>query len=203
MATAEEWRAIPGYEGLYEVSNKGNVRSLDRYVKSKLPGFKEFVKGKPLVAIKNTHGYLRVNLCDEHGRKAKFIHRLVCLAFLPNPKNFESINHKDENPLNNCVENLEWCTTKYNANYGSRNKRVSESNSGKKKTYTKESRERMIAPKRVAVIGINSITGEELHVRSVTETKIYGFNPVGVSHCLMMRQKSHRGYTWRYANGNR
>lgn len=198
----EEWRTIPGYEGLYEVSNLGNVRSLDRYVNSSVPGIKYFINGKQLTPIKNNHGYLRVNLCNEFGRKAKFIHKLVCLAFLPNPYNLNCINHKDENPLNNRVENLEWCTVKYNSNYGNRNKRLSESKRGKRLHYTEESYERMVAPKRVAVIGTELATGNEIYVRSVKETKGHGFTPWNVSQCLNGRQKVHKGYVWRRANGD-
>lgn len=198
----EEWRAVSGYEDIYEVSNLGNVRSLDRYVRSKHDGCVAFIKGKSLTAIKNKGGYLRVNLCDSNGRKAKFIHRLVCLAFIPNPDNLPEINHKDENTFNNCVDNLEWCTSKYNSNYGHHRERVSESNKGKKRNYTKESYESMVAPKRVAVIGTNLKTGEEIHIRSIKEVKYYGFSSHCVSQCVNHHQDSHKGYKWRKENGD-
>ena len=108
----EVWHPVVGYEGLYEVSNKGVVRSLDRTINN------HPYSGKVL-AIKYLKGYAAVHLCDhQHRVKHKTIHRLVAEAFIPNPDNLPEVNHKDENPKNNCVENLEWCTTLYNIRYG-------------------------------------------------------------------------------------
>jgi hypothetical protein len=101
----EEWRAVVGYEGLYEVSNLGRVRSLFRY--------KQIVKGIP-----TNRGYLRVTLCKNKVHKLCSIHRLVATAFIPNPYNYPCVNHKDEERTNNQADNLEWCSYKYNANYG-------------------------------------------------------------------------------------
>lgn len=106
----EEWREVPGYEGLYEVSDWGRIRR----------------NGKILKTRNNGHGYLHVDLCKNGLVKTINIHRLVALAFLQNPNNYPQINHIDEDKTNNAVENLEWCDAKYNSNYGTRNKRVSE-----------------------------------------------------------------------------
>lgn len=100
-----EWRAIPGYEGLYEVNNFGSVRSLFRYKKQLTPS-------------KGAHGYLTVELYKGKQRKRVLVHRLVAMAFIQNPKNYPQVNHKDENRCNNTVENLEWCSAIYNMNYG-------------------------------------------------------------------------------------
>lgn len=108
----EIWKAIKGYEGLYEVSNLGNVRSLDR-----IDRINHFWKGN-MLKLKNDKGYYRATLCKDGNKKMFFIHRLVAEAFILNPNNYPIINHKDENPLNNRVENLEWCTHQYNSNYG-------------------------------------------------------------------------------------
>lgn len=118
----EEWRDIEGYEGLYQVSNKGRVKSLDKYVDNRW-GTKQFVKGKVLTNVK-TQGYWYVGLNKNGKYKRHRIHRLVAEAFIPNPNNLLEVNHKDENPDNNTVENLEWCDHSYNINYGTRNKRV-------------------------------------------------------------------------------
>ena len=101
----EIWKDIEGYEGLYEVSNLGNVKSLNKR------------KGRILKPIKDHFGYLRVNLYNSEYKIHK-VHRLVAEAFIPNPNNYPIINHKDEDKTNNRVENLEWCDHKYNNNYG-------------------------------------------------------------------------------------
>ena len=106
----EEWRAVPGYEGLYEVSNKGNVRNVRR---------NNIIKG-----FINTKGYIQVSLCKNGIRKNFTVHRLVALTFIPNPDNLPEINHINEDKTNNRVDNLEWCTAKYNNNYGSRKDKV-------------------------------------------------------------------------------
>ena len=113
----EEWRPIEGYEGLYEVSNLGRVRSVDRYVIDSL-GHRKFYKGKVLSIVKNKNGYLLINLyCNEKNKKC-LVHRLVAEAFVSNPDNLPEVNHKDEDKTNNRVDNLEWCNRKYNVNFG-------------------------------------------------------------------------------------
>ena len=121
----EEWRPIVGYEGLYEVSNTGQVKSFDRYVKYS-NGRIHLHKGKVLSPIKDRDGYLQVNLCYSGRINSIKVHRLVAQAFIPNPDNLPQVNHKDENKTNNCVENLEWCDSKYNNNYGTRKDKVRE-----------------------------------------------------------------------------
>ena len=118
----EIWRPVVGYEGLYEVSNTGRVRSLDRYVKGK--GYR-LHKGKVLSPIKNKDGYLTVNLCCNGKIQHKTIHRLVIQTFIPNPDNLPEVNHLDEDKTNNSVDNLEWCTCSYNNNYGTLRERIS------------------------------------------------------------------------------
>lgn len=103
---SEIWRDIDGYEGLYQVSNLGNVLSLHPH-RSK--------KEKPkIISHDNIHGYHRVEL-HANGNKTKFlVHRLVADMFLPNPDNKSEVNHKDGNKDNNTVDNLEWCTHREN-----------------------------------------------------------------------------------------
>ena len=120
----EIWKPVLGYEGAYEVSNLGNVRSVDRYVLGQR-GCKRLIRGVPLEKHKNsTNNYLLVNLSCGRGPKKHLVHRLVALAFIPNPNNLPQINHKDENPHNNSVENLEWCDQYYNNHYGTTRKRI-------------------------------------------------------------------------------
>ena len=117
----EEWRPIEGYEGLYEVSSYGRVRSVDRYVRCSYGSYR-LHKGKVLSPGIRPDGYLVVSLKYKMFR----VHRLVAQAFIPNPDNLPQINHKDEDKSNNRVENLEWCTAKYNNNYGTARIRAKE-----------------------------------------------------------------------------
>lgn len=121
----EIWKDIPDYDGLYQVSNLGRVRSLDRTVKSSY-GAVQNIKGK-IIKYKNSRGYACVSLSKNGIVKYMRVHRLVALVFIPNPHNYPQINHKDCNPYNNQSENLEWCTQKYNNNYGSHNIKLSAS----------------------------------------------------------------------------
>ena len=121
----EIWKDIHGYNGYYQVSNLGRVKSVDRVVLSS--GFEQHRREKILKQPKQTTGYSTVNLCVDNIRKRFLVHRLVAEAFIPNPDNMPHINHKDENKRNNCVENLEWCDPKYNNNYGTFKERISKS----------------------------------------------------------------------------
>ena len=103
----EYWKDIAGFEGKYQISSLGRIKS---YLVDN--------SGRIMRPMVCTNGYLRIDL-RKNGRYYKYlIHRLVAEAFLPNPNNFEYVNHKDETRDNNCVNNLEWCTKKYNLNYG-------------------------------------------------------------------------------------
>lgn len=106
----EEWRPVPGYEGLYEVSSYGRVRNSKTY---------------RILKAWITFGYLMVELS---GRKRFYVHRLVAETFIPNIEKLPQVNHKDEDKTNNRVDNLEWCTAKYNINYGSRTERQKNTN---------------------------------------------------------------------------
>ena len=127
----EIFKPIKGYEGLYEVSNLGRVKSLPKYHRNRFSGYTE--KEKILKSRIDSYGYQMVMLCKDKKQKNYLVHRLVTNAFLENPYNYDSINHKDENKLNNCVENLEFCNRKYNNNYGTRNKRISNTLKNKKR----------------------------------------------------------------------
>ena len=120
------WKDIAGYEGLYQVSNTGKVRSLDRVITYK-NGRQVFYKSKILKQYLGKDGYMYVHLYKDKKNKRCVVHRLVVQAFLENPNNWPQVNHKDENKTNNAVCNLEWCTAKYNSNYGTRRERLSQS----------------------------------------------------------------------------
>lgn len=149
----EIWKDIKGYESLYKVSNLGNVYSC-LTSKTLKPG--------------NDKGYLKVNLSKNKKIKQFTVHRLVALMFLPNDEGYPCVNHKDENPSNNKADNLEWCTYKYNNNYGTVNKRISETLKGRNagenhpmygKRHTDESKMKM--SKKLCKAIICTTTGEK------------------------------------------
>ncbi len=106
----EIWKDIKGYEGLYRVSNLGEIFSIRRNKKMSL-------------RLNKCRGYYDINLIKNKTSKRIHIHRLVAETFISNPNNYPCVNHKDENKTNNYVDNLEWCTYKYNNNYGSAQKK--------------------------------------------------------------------------------
>lgn len=121
--TSEIWKPVVGYEGKYEVSNLGRVRSIDRINVFEARGKKNhrFLTGKILTPQFDGRGhYLHVQLSNGEKSRIELVHRLVAKAFIENPYNFPEVNHKDENKTNNMANNLEWCDHKYNNNYGSK-----------------------------------------------------------------------------------
>lgn len=123
----EVWKDIKDYEGLYKISNYGRVKSVCRAIpfinkngiKSQI-SFKEKIKSQS----DNGHGYCKVELSKNNKFTNKYVHILVAEAFIPNPLDLPSINHKDENKQNNYVANLEWCTQLYNNMYGTAKERM-------------------------------------------------------------------------------
>ena len=115
----EEWRPVVGFEGLYDVSNLGRVRSVDRKREvSDTCKAACFYPSRYKALRINKQGRVTVMLCKDGKHYLKSVHRLVAEAFIPNPKHHPQVNHINENPADNRVENLEWCTAKYNCNFG-------------------------------------------------------------------------------------
>lgn len=128
----EKWKDIKKYEGKYQVSNLGNVRSLNYHRENKI---------KRLKKSNDKAGYLVVGLCKNGKIRTYKVHRLVAEAFIFNPDNLPQINHKDENKNNNSVFNLEWCTSKYNNNYGNRTDKAKEKLKGR--TFSEEHKKKL------------------------------------------------------------
>ena len=170
-AVKELWKDIEGYEGLYKVSSYGNVLSL-KYCGS---------NRKHLLAPNPDHkGYLMVYLSKKGKTKTFKIHRLVASAFIPNPHNLPQVNHIDENPNNNKVENLEWCTRKYNLDYGTRVQRM---------------KEKLATP--VLQFDLNGNFIKEHESQSDAARAISG-TQTSISCCVRGIYDSYKGYKWRY-----
>ena len=122
----EVWKDIVGYEGLYQVSNLGRVKSLDKVISTRngYSSFEKSIKGRVLKQVL-VMGYLKVHLVNMNKGKSIPVHRFMAMAFIANKNNYPQVNHKDEDKTNNVVDNLEWCTVSYNNNYGTRNERIS------------------------------------------------------------------------------
>lgn len=178
----EEWKIIEEYPE-YEVSNFGNVRSIDRYYVDSM-GRKYHKKGQyiKLNIQKGDDGYEQVMAHIWSGRKEYrlIVSRLVAKAFIPNPNNCPQVNHKDENSLNNNVDNLEWCTCKYNIHYNNLIERRSKNNM-----------------KKVDVFDINNNFIETLDSVTDTSTK-YNVSKGSVSNCCNEHIKSCKGFIFRF-----
>ena len=178
----EYWKPVVGYEGLYEVSNWGRVKSLKRLVKS--PRGYRTVCERTLKPTKDSHGYLCVSLHKEGKMKFVKIHRLVAEAFIDNPDNLPCVNHKDENPLNNVVSNLEWCTYSYNNSYGTRLERV---------------RDKQINGKKSKPVFQYDLEGNFIKEwESAAECGRNGFHQAHIIDCCKGKYKQHKGFIWRY-----
>ena len=135
------------------------------------------VPRKPVYA----NGYQRVELSKNGKRKMYLVHRLVAEAFLINSEGHSYVNHIDEDKTNNHVSNLEWCTRKQNNNHGTRNQRIAETLS-------------------IPVIGTDAF-GDQWYYESAKEAERRGFNSAHIAACCKGKRNTHKGYTWRYADG--
>ena len=122
----EMWKTIPGYEGEYEASTFGMVRSVDRIILKGKRHVPSRVRGQIISPYKRSDGYLRVDMSKHGVRRHEKLHSIIARTFIPNPEHKSTVNHIDENKLNNTVENLEWMTNEENVNYGTRIQRVKE-----------------------------------------------------------------------------
>lgn len=165
----EIWKDIKDYEGLYQVSNWGRVKSLNYH----RMGFEKILKTKV-----DKDGYLTVML--NNPRKTFKVHRLVAEAFIPNSNNYPIINHKDENKQNNVAINLEWCDVKYNNEY----------NNGQKRRAIKRL-------KPILQYTLNNELVREWESAKQAEME-GGFNNVCICKCCKGHIKYHKGFRWSY-----
>ena len=172
----EVWKAIAGYEGLYQVSNCGRIKSFRHSSRVGTPD--EYIL-KP--SISNT-GYCQVTLYDGKTRHKFLVHRLVAMAFIDNPNVYSYINHKDENKKNNSAENLEWCTATYNNNYGTARFRA------------------MLTTSRPVEQRLT--TGQLLarYISTSVASELTGFSKQRIKSCCIGECKTAEGYVWNYCD---
>lgn len=181
----EVWQDIPGYEGLYQASTYGRVRSTKKYRENN--DSIQFLSEKARKGTKNPNGYIGINLCKNGIVKRHTLHRIIALIFIPNFFNYSEVNHKDENKLNNRVENLEWCTHKYNSNYGTRNQR--------------SAKKRINHPAIVKPVAQYDIYGNFIgkYISAREAHRLAGFSFEGIGRCCKGKNKTCGGYVWKYA----
>lgn len=174
LTSNEIWKDIKGYEGRYQVSNMGNVKSLN---------YNYTGKEKNLRARKpNTYNkYMAIELCKNNKKEVFFIHRLVAEAFIQNFKNLPVVNHKDGNKTNNKADNLEWCSYSSNVRHAYDTKLIKLKN------------------RAVSQYGLDGKYIRDWNgVREIQRT--LGYSSGALCDCCKGRQKTAYGYIWKYAN---
>lgn len=179
----EVWKDIAGYEGLYQVSNLGNVRSLN---------WRNTKTAKNLFLKPHNKGYLQVELAKNGTKKSFVVHRLVANAFLNNPLGYTEVNHKDENKKNNNAKNLEWCDRSYNVLYSIKNRK----NADHRKYFGRKSKN--------ADIKVQQIAKDGTVVKTWSNSRevfiLTGMSDWSISECCRGNRKTAYGYFWRYAS---
>ena len=169
-----------GYEGVYQVSSFGRIKSLTRICKHPLGGIRKVNERIMKLDINKKWGYLRVYLSKNGKRKRYLVHRLVAKAFLENPNNYDVVNHKDLNPSNNHKDNLEWCTVLQNNTYGDKVKRM----------YKQ-------------VVQIDKSGKVLKYFESITQaSKETNITRCTISNCLNGKQKTAGGFIWKKGSAN-
>lgn len=171
----EEWKDIYGYEGIYQISSLGRVKSLKRKC-----GFL-ISKDRILKPYKKKNGYLQIDLNKNNIKSKKHIHRLVSEAFIPNPNHLKTVNHKDKNRTNNCVDNLEWMSYSENNLHGQC--QIKSGISRRIPIYQCDLNGNIIKEWSCA-----KIAAEELGYKS--------YSPICA--CCRNRIKTYKGYIWKY-----
>ena len=184
----ESWKTLSDFDGMYAVSNKGRVVSFARIYekfsnKSNVTLHKKHRLLKP--RLRNDM-YYDVNIVKDGKRRKILLHRLIAIAFIPNPNNYPHIDHIDGNPSNNSLENLRWCTPKMNANNPIRFAR--ESAAFKGKFNTKSSKK---------IVRIDS-SGSSTIYPSIKEAGREGHTPANITRCCKGIVKHHHGFQWMY-----
>ena len=179
----EVWKDIPGYEKLYQVSNIGRIKMLERNIVDSWG--RKVHKKEHILKPRTGNRYYMIALYKNRKREDLLIHRIVAETFIPNPENKPFINHKDENCFNNSVENLMWCTQKENMNWGTINERMSKNSKSKRK--------------------VNQYDMDGNYIKTwdcmtdFFKSKNMPFK-TGIIECCKGNIKSSMGYKWKYAD---
>lgn|SRR5574344_2142255 len=190
----EIWKDIPNYEGCYQISNLGRLKSLDRIVKNKCNSTR-IQKGKIMKPILNKrNGYVYYGL-SKNGMKLYRAHVLILNTFIAKPRDNMQVNHVNGIKTDNRLENLEWCTPSENIIH-SISIGLKRPSDKQKSACSKHNKENYSFP----VIGTNIKTGEKIYSYSIQNTKKYGFSPSSVGICCRKLKSSTKGYVWEYAN---
>lgn len=178
---SEVWKPVKGYEGSYEVSSLGRVRSIARMIRRNGGEYmtRERVMYSPL-----KNGYPSVTFTNGRKTRHEYVHRLVAEAFVPNPRNLPCVNHKDERRTNNSSDNLEWCTREYNLKYGTARKRQSETLRSKSRSIAARDRGGHLIGTFRSTTDASESTGID---RSSIDKALHGHRP------------SAGGFIWSYA----
>lgn len=192
----EIWKAVLGYEGLYEVSDIGRVRSVGRLVNGR-EGQMLTVKERVLKPDVNQLGYRRVTLSKDGKAKRFAVHRLVALAFIPNPDGLPCISHEDDDPTNNSVGNLRWCTYAYNNNRDRHRQLLSESS--KRTARKRKVAQYTIDGELVAVFdSIRDAAAENGVLHTGIQSCCVGYIRNNRTKSGLRNCNSYKGYKWKY-----
>lgn len=176
----EIWKDIKGYEGLYQVSNLGKIKSLN---------YNHTKKEKILKSLKRKNNYLKIRLYKNKKYNTYFIHRIVAENFILNENNLPIVNHIDGNPSNNCVNNLEWCTQKQNVQH----------------SIITGLRKKMREYGNARIVGQYDLDNNLIKIWDalIDIEKELGYNATSIWHCCNNKTKKSYGYIWKYEDEKR
>ena len=179
----ENWKDVEGYEGLYQVSNLGNIKSLNYLHTGKAKNMKKYF---------HNSGYLAVDLWKKGKGERRFVHKLVAESFIANPNNYSIVNHIDGNKLNNYASNLEWCTQQHNVQEGFK--------LGRKGSFLGKFGEKHNRSKEILQLDLYGNIIKKWSCASEVQRKL-GFGQANIRNCCVGRCKTSYGFIWRDVNG--